>query len=192
MRSIAGRNLGPYAVTPQSKTWVSNVNESQQKNGSTGGAGGRRLGLAPAASMALWMGVASWLGAALWSGVASAAAAKASSDAIVKQLMTRELVGSAGKEVLMVTVEYLKGGASLPHRHNAQVFVYVLEGKLRMQVEGSAAVTLGAGETFYEGPEDIHTISANASRTKSARMLVFIIKDKGVPVSSDAGPVTRP
>ena len=192
MRSIAGRNLGPYAVTPQSKTWVSNVNESQQKNGSTEGAGGRRRGLAPAASMALWMGVASWSGAALWSGVASAAAATASSDAIVKQLMTRELVGSAGKEVLMVTVEYLKGGASLPHRHNAQVFVYVLEGKFRMQVEGSAAVTLGPGETFYEGPEDIHTISANASRTKSARMLVFIIKDKGVPVSSDAGPVTRP
>jgi quercetin dioxygenase-like cupin family protein len=183
MRSIEGRNLGPYAVTPQSKTWVANVNMPQQKNGSTEGAGGRRLGLAPAASIALWMGVAS--------GFASAAAAKASPDAIVQQLMVRELVGSAGKEVLMVTVEYLKGGASLPHRHNAQVFVYVLEGKVRMQVEGSAAVTLGPGETFYESPEDIHTISANASRTKSARILVFIIKDKGAPVSSDAGP-TRP
>jgi quercetin dioxygenase-like cupin family protein len=184
MRSIEGRNLGPYAVTPQSKTWVANVNMPQQKNGSTEGAGGRRLGLAPAASIALWMGVAS--------GFASAAAAKASPDAIVQQLMVRELVGSAGKEVLMVTVEYLKGGASLPHRHNAQVFVYVLEGKVRMQVEGSAAVTLGPGETFYESPEDIHTISANASRTKSARILAFIIKDKGAPVSSDAGPATRP
>jgi quercetin dioxygenase-like cupin family protein len=149
------------------------------------------LGIAPLMGTALWIGVALWIGAALWPGAASADAAKASPDAIVKELMTRDLVGSAGKEVLMVTVEYLAGGASLPHRHNAQVFVYVLDGKVRMQVEGSAAVTLGPGETFYEGPEDIHTISANASRTKSARILVFIIKDKGAPVSSDAGPASR-
>jgi quercetin dioxygenase-like cupin family protein len=132
-----------------------------------------------------------WLGAALWPGSASADAPKAPPDAIVKNLMTRDLAGSAGKEVLMVTVEYLAGGASLPHRHNAQVFVYVLEGKVRMQVEGSAAVTLGPGGTFYEGPDDVHTVSANASRTKSARILVFIIKDKGAPVSS-AAPATRP
>jgi quercetin dioxygenase-like cupin family protein len=141
--------------------------------------------------MALRLGVVLWIGAALWPGAASAAAARAPPDAIVKELMTRDLVGSAGKEVLMVTVEYLKGGASLPHRHNAQVFVYVLDGKVRMQVKGSAAVTLGPGETFYEGPDDIHTISANASRAKSARILVFIVKDKGAPVSSDAGPAGR-
>jgi quercetin dioxygenase-like cupin family protein len=149
-------------------------------------AGGLLPGWAMAASVAFWMG------AALWPGAAGADAAKSSSDAIVKQLMTRDLVGSAGKEVLMITVEYLKGGASLPHRHNAQVFVYVLEGNVRMQVQGSAAVTLGPGETFYEGPDDIHSVSANASRTKSARILVFIIKDKGAPVSSDAGPASRP
>ena len=142
--------------------------------------------------MALRLGVVLWTAAALWPGGASADAAKAPPDAIVKELMTRDLVGSAGKEVLMVTVEYLAGGASLPHRHNAQVFVYVLEGEVRMQVEGSAAVTLGPGETFYEGPDDIHTVSANGSRTKSARILVFIVKDKGAPVSSDAGPATRP
>jgi quercetin dioxygenase-like cupin family protein len=164
---------------------MSDVNMPQQANGSTESAGGRRLGLAMAASIVLWVG------APLWPGAASADAAKASPDAIVKELMTRDLVGSAGKEVLMVTVEYLAGGASLPHRHNAQVFVYVLDGKVRMQVEGSAAVTLGPGETFYEGPDDIHTISANASRAKSARILVFIIKDKGAPVSSDAGPAGR-
>jgi quercetin dioxygenase-like cupin family protein len=151
-----------------------------------------RLGVVLRFGVVLWLGGVLWIGAALWPGAASAAATKASPDAIVKQLMTRDLVGSAGKEVLMVTVEYLAGGASLPHRHNAQVFVYVLEGKVRMQVEGSAAVTLGPGETFYEGRDDIHTISANASRTKSARILVFIIKDKGAPVSSDAGPATRP
>jgi quercetin dioxygenase-like cupin family protein len=70
--------------------------------------------------------------------------------------------------------------------------VYVLEGKVRMQVQGAAAVTLGAGQTFYESPDDIHTVSANASRTKSARILVFIVKDKGAPVSSDAGAARRP
>jgi quercetin dioxygenase-like cupin family protein len=150
----------------------------------------RDAGLLPGGAMAA--SIALWMGVALWPGAADADAAKSSSDAIVKQLMTRDLAGSAGKEVLMITVEYLKGGASLPHRHNAQVFVYVLEGNVRMQVQGSAAVTLGPGETFYEGPDDIHTVSANASRTKSARILVFIVKDKGAPVSSDAGPASRP
>ena len=157
--------------------------------------------------MALWFAGLLWIAVVLGPGAASAdgtkadappvdaaraapaaaAASKASQDAIVKQLMTKDLAAAAGKEVLMVTVEYLAGGASLPHRHNAQVFVYVLEGKVRMQVQGSAAVTLGPGETFYESPDDIHAISANASRTKSARILVFIIKDKGAPVSTGAG-----
>ena len=144
--------------------------------------------------MALWFGLL-WMATAFGAAraapasaaAATAAASKASRDAIVKQLMTKDLAAAAGKEVLMVTVEYLAGGASLPHRHNAQVFVYVLEGKVRMQVQGSAVVTLGPGETFYESPDDIHTISANASRTKSARILVFIIKDKGAPVSTGAG-----
>jgi quercetin dioxygenase-like cupin family protein len=98
-----------------------------------------------------------------------------------KELMTRPLVGVSGKEIRMLTVEYVPGGASLPHRHNAQVFVYVLDGAVRMQVEGSPPVTLGPGETFYEGPEDIHTVSANASETKPARILVLMIKDAGVP-----------
>jgi len=97
--------------------------------------------------------------------------------------MTQNLVGATGKEIRMLTVEYVPGGASLPHRHNAQVFVYVLEGSVRMQVNGAAPVTLGPGETFYEGPEDIHTVSANASQTKPARILVFMVKDVGAPVS---------
>src|SRR6266700_7669582 len=118
-----------------------------------------RLGVVPWRGVVPWMGVMLWVGAPLWPGAASAGSANASPDAIVKQYMTPDLAGPAGKEVLMVTVEYLAGGASLPHRHNAQVFVYVLEGKVRMQVEGSAAVTLGPGETFYEGPDDIHTVS---------------------------------
>ena len=104
-------------------------------------------------------------------------------SSIVKELMKRNLTAASGLEIRMITVEYLPGGASLPHRHNAQVFVYVLEGAVRMQVEGHAPVTLGPGETFYEGPEDIHTVSANASKTNPARILVFMIKEQGAPVS---------
>jgi quercetin dioxygenase-like cupin family protein len=107
----------------------------------------------------------------------------APAPASVKELMTRDLIGASGKEIRMLTVEYIPGGASLPHRHNAQVFVYVLEGAVVMQVQGQAAVTLGPGETFYEGPEDIHTVSANASKTKPARILVFMIKDATAPAS---------
>jgi quercetin dioxygenase-like cupin family protein len=105
------------------------------------------------------------------------------SDAVVKDLMTRDLTGSGSQEIRLMTVEYLAGGASLPHRHHAQVFVYVLDGAVRMQVEGAAPVTLGPGETFYEGPDDIHVLSANASQTKPARILVFMIKDKASPVA---------
>ena len=79
----------------------------------------------------------------------------------------------------MLTVEYGPGGPAPSHRHNAQVFVYVLEGSVRMQVEGSPVVTLGPGETFYQSPTDVHTVSANASSTRSARLLVVMIKNKG-------------
>ena len=92
----------------------------------------------------------------------------------------------------MLTVEYIAAGASLPHRHNAQVFVYVLDGAVRMQIEGAAPVTLGPGETFYEGPDDVHTVSANASQTKPARILVFIIKNKAAPVSTPVAPQVHP
>jgi len=105
--------------------------------------------------------------------------------ATVAQLMTREVIGAAGKEVLMITVTYVAGGASLPHRHDAQVFVYVLEGQMTMQVRGHAAVTLGPGQTFYEGPGDIHQVSANASQTVPSKILVFMVKDKARPASRD-------
>lgn len=108
--------------------------------------------------------------------------------AAVKQLMTKELVGAAGKEVLMSTVTYPPGGASPPHRHDAQVFVYVLEGELIMQVQGGPKVTLKPGETFYESPSDVHSVSANASQTSPAKFLVFIIKDKGAPTTRGATP----
>jgi quercetin dioxygenase-like cupin family protein len=103
--------------------------------------------------------------------------------AVVTQLIDKDLVGVPDKELLMLTVKYLPGGASLPHRHDAQVFVYVLQGELTMQIAGNPAVTLRRGETFYENPADVHLVSANASKTAPAKILVFIVKDKGAPVS---------
>ena len=108
--------------------------------------------------------------------------------ASAKQLMIKDLAGLAGKEVLMSTVTYPPGGASPPHRHDAQVFVYVLEGGLIMQVQGGPQVTLKPGETFYESPTDVHAVSANASRTQPATFLVFIIKDKGAPTTRAVTP----
>lgn len=126
----------------------------------------------------------SLLAAALVSGATvpiAAGAEKAPPAAVVAQLMTRDLIAGPDKEVVMLTVTYPPGGASLPHRHDAQVFVYVLEGELTMQVRGSPAVTLRAGQTFYESPDDIHEVSANASKTAAAKFLVVSIKDKAKP-----------
>src|SRR5450759_4285809 len=107
------------------------------------------------------------------------------SAATVTQLMTRDLIGAPGKEVLMIIVTYLRGGASLPHRHDAQVFVYVLEGEITMQLKGGTSVTLRPGQSFYEGPDDIHQVSANAGHTAPAKILVFMLKDKAKPASRD-------
>jgi quercetin dioxygenase-like cupin family protein len=98
-------------------------------------------------------------------------------------LMTRDLAGIPGKEAIVLTVEYGPGESSRPHRHDANVFVYVLEGTITMQVKGGPAVTLHPGQTYYESPSDIHTVSANASKTAPAKMLVFIVKDQGTPVT---------
>ena len=115
-----------------------------------------------------------------------AAATAAAQEAKVTPLMTHELAGIDGKEGTMVMVEYAPGGSSAEHRHNAYAFVYVLEGAVVMQVKGGKEVTLGPGQTFYESPEDVHTISRNASTTKSAKFLVFIVKQKGVPITVPA------
>ena len=87
-----------------------------------------------------------------------------------------------GKEALMITVDYPPGSKDAPHRHNAHAFVYVLEGTIVMQLKGKQPVTLTAGQTFYEGPEDVHVVGRNASSTKPARFLVLLLKDKGAPV----------
>jgi quercetin dioxygenase-like cupin family protein len=101
-------------------------------------------------------------------------------------LLSKDLTGIAGKEGVMLVVEYPPGVASPSHRHNAFTFVYVLEGSVTMQVKGGAPVTLGPGETFYESPDDIHAVSKNASATKPAKILVFFVKDKGAPGSVPA------
>jgi len=113
----------------------------------------------------------------------SGAADQGKSAATVQSLLTRDLPDIPGKEVVMLTVEYVPGGASLPHRHDAEVFVYVLEGSVVMQVDGQKAVTLGPGATFHEGPSDVHRQSANASATEPAKFLVFMIKDKDKPAT---------
>jgi quercetin dioxygenase-like cupin family protein len=107
----------------------------------------------------------------------------ADGPAKVTPLLTKDLAGVAGKEILMSTVEYLPGGHSVAHRHDANVIVYVLEGSLTMQVDGHDPVTLKPGDTFYESPEDIHRVSANASSTEPAKFLVFMVKGKGKPTT---------
>jgi quercetin dioxygenase-like cupin family protein len=106
-------------------------------------------------------------------------------DAKVTPLLTKDLTGIAGvpQEGMMLTVEYAPGGSSAQHRHNAYTFVYVLNGSVVMQVKGGKEVTLVAGQSFYESPDDIHTVSRNASTTKPAKILVFFVKAKGAPVT---------
>ncbi len=110
-----------------------------------------------------------------------------SQNARVTPLLTKDLAGVMGKEAVMLTVEYAAGASSSKHRHNSNTFVYVLEGSIVMQVAGGMEMTLGPGQTFYESPDDIHTVSKNASDTKPAKFLVFFVKDKGasslVPVN---------
>jgi quercetin dioxygenase-like cupin family protein len=96
--------------------------------------------------------------------------------------MSKDLTENPGKEALMFMVEYPPGSSDPIHRHNAQAFVYVLEGSIVMQVKGGEQVTLTPGQTFYEGPDDVHVVGRNASSTKPAKFVVFLIKNKGAPV----------
>jgi quercetin dioxygenase-like cupin family protein len=100
----------------------------------------------------------------------------------VTELLSKDLTNLPGKEGLMITVEYPPGGSDPIHRHIAHAFVYVLEGSVVMQVKGGKEVTLTPGQTFYEGPDDVHIVGRNASNTKPARFVVFLVKDKGAPV----------
>jgi quercetin dioxygenase-like cupin family protein len=99
----------------------------------------------------------------------------------VTSLMSKDLTENPRKEVLMITVEHAPGGSNAVHRHNAQAFVYVLEGSVVMQLKGGQQVTLKPGQAFYEGPDDVHVVDRNASSTQPAKFLVVLIKDKGAP-----------
>jgi quercetin dioxygenase-like cupin family protein len=103
-------------------------------------------------------------------------------EAKVTPLLTKDLTNLPGKEGLMIIVDYPPGSSDPIHRHNAHAFVYVLEGSIVMQVGGGKEVTLTPGQTFYEGPDDVHVVGRNASKTKPAKFIVFLVKDKGAPV----------
>jgi quercetin dioxygenase-like cupin family protein len=103
-------------------------------------------------------------------------------EAKVTELMSKDLTQFHGKEGLMITVEYPPGSSDPIHRHNAYAFVYVLEGTVVMQVRGGKEMTLTPGQTFYEGPDDVHVVGRNASKTKPAKFLVFFVKNKGAPI----------
>ena len=99
----------------------------------------------------------------------------------VTRLMTKDLPDVPGKEGMMETVDFAPGEVSQPHRHNADLFVYVLEGSVITQVKGGISQTVRAGEVFYESPTDVHIVSRNASETQPAKLLVFYVKAKGAP-----------
>ena len=103
-------------------------------------------------------------------------------EAKVTQLMAKDLANLPGKEGVMITVEYPPGSSDPIHRHNAHAFVYVLEGEIVMQLRGGKEMVLKPGQTFYEGPDDVHVVGRNASKTKPAKFVVFLVKDKGAPV----------
>jgi quercetin dioxygenase-like cupin family protein len=100
----------------------------------------------------------------------------------VTQVLSKDLTDIPGKEGLMLTVEYPPGGSDPIHRHNAHGFIYVLEGSVVMQVRDGKETILTPGQSFYEGPNDVHVVGRNASQTKPAKFLVFLVKDKGAPV----------
>ena len=116
-------------------------------------------------------------------GVGSAMAAGTEPpQAKLTELMSKDLTNLPGKEGLMLLIEYPPGSTDPIHRHNAHGFIYVLEGSIVMQVRGGKEVTLTPGQTFYEGPDDVHVVGRNASQTKPAKFVVFFVKDKGAPV----------
>ncbi len=101
-----------------------------------------------------------------------------------KVVVTRALAGIEGKEVTISEVSMGPGAGSMPHRHDANTFVYVLEGQVEMQVRGGPLTRLGPGEVFYESPTDVHTVSRNASATTPAKVLVVFVKPSGKPVTT--------
>ena len=88
----------------------------------------------------------------------------------VKELFAIDLPDYPGKEGRMIEVSYPPGARDVVHRHDADAFVYVLEGQIIMQLKGKPAVTLKAGQTFYEGPTDVHVVGRNARQHRAGQV----------------------
>jgi quercetin dioxygenase-like cupin family protein len=112
----------------------------------------------------------------------NAVPALASPEAVVTPLFAKDLPELQGKEGVMILVEYPPGASDPIHRHNAHAFVYVLEGSIVMQLREAAEVTLSPGQTYYEGPSDVHIVGRNASNTRPAKFIVFFVKNQGAPI----------
>ncbi|MGO4702513.1 cupin domain-containing protein [Dyella sp. 2RAB6] len=128
------------------------------------------------------MSVSRILAAVLLSAAGAVAAQEAAPHASVATLTSKALSDYPSKEVTMITVDYPPGSVDPVHRHDAHAFVYVLQGSIVMGVKGGKTVTLKAGDTFYEGPDDVHTVGRNASQTEPAKFVVWLLKDRGAPL----------
>ena len=115
-----------------------------------------------------------------------AAPALASPEAVVTPLFAKDLPELQGREGVMILVEYPPGASDPIHRHNAHAFVYVLEGSVVMQLRDAREITLSPGQTYYEGPHDVHVVGRNASDARPARFVVFLVKDRGAPILEPA------
>ena len=113
-------------------------------------------------------------------------------DGGVRSLLSKDLAGDSRREVSLITVEYAPGESTPAHTHGAQAMLYVLEGSVVMQVKGGESVTLTPGQTWSEGPDDVHIVSRNASKTARAKYLVFMVKDKGAPILTPVKTSSQP
>jgi uncharacterized protein YbjT (DUF2867 family)/quercetin dioxygenase-like cupin family protein len=159
--------------------WLSRTTTQRTTTEKQSGAGSNLSGKAAKVVALLLCGIAF---AALFKVTVTMAATTEPLEAKVTELFSKDLPECPGKEGLMITVEYPPGSVDPIHRHPGHGFIYVLEGSIVMQVRGGKEVTLTPGQTFYEGPEDVHVVGRNASQTKPAKFVVFWVKDKGAPV----------
>jgi len=118
------------------------------------------------------------------SGFICSVSAQTPPRSVGKDLMVKELPDLAGKEALVRANTYPPGSSNPPHRHDAHVFLHILEGQLIVQLKGGQPVTLNAGDTYYEAPSDIHVMSRNPSATVPVKALIFMVKDKGAPATT--------
>ena len=132
-------------------------------------------------SRALLQAVALTIASVAFGNVQGAKPPVKGNEPVVNALMSRALADAPGKEVMMLTVVYPPGGADPVHRHDAHGFIYVLEGSIVMGVKGAGERILVPGDTFYEGPADVHTVGRNASATRPAKFLVFLLKEQAKP-----------